>query len=96
MSEENTLTQREIDMLSLDITEDDIVNNKAKVIEKLFCAALCKQDTSIINSVLNDFIDIRDRFYFKNKNPNCPYWDEGEHVWDDNGRCACGAALKLK
>ena len=90
--EENkdTLSQRDIAMLSLNITEDDLANDKVRVIEKIFCAALCKQNTDIINKVLKDFIEIRDRFYpTKTKNVKCTFYQE--HVWDDSGRCQCGA-----
>jgi hypothetical protein len=97
----DTLSQREIDMLSLNITEDDLVNDKVRVMEKMFCAALCQQNTDIISTVLKDFIEIRDRFYPKNdKNKNdkkCHYYDcyPGKHAWDDSGKCACGAVLKF-
>ena len=57
---------REEVMLILNITEDDLVANKAKVIEKSFCAALCNQSTDIIQKVLKDFIEIRDTLYKKN------------------------------
>ena len=50
-----SLSQRDIDMLSLNITEDDLINDRSKVTEKLFCAALCRQSTDIIATVLKDY-----------------------------------------
>jgi hypothetical protein len=56
---------REDIMASLGISEDDLVENKALVIEKLFCVALLNSSTDVCSKVLNDFLKLRDLLYPK-------------------------------
>jgi hypothetical protein len=47
-------------MQAISISEEDLVLDKANVIQKIFCLALLNQGTDIARNVLNDYIKIRD------------------------------------
>jgi hypothetical protein len=57
------MAKREKIMSALYITVDEMMGDKALVIEKCFCAALLNQDSRVVGKVLDDYLELRNTLY---------------------------------
>jgi hypothetical protein len=58
-------------MQTLSITEEQLLKDKAKVVEKCFCAALLSQDPKVTNEVLKGFLNLMDGLYLNQEYIRC-------------------------
>ena len=56
------MTREEI-MQQLNITEDDVIETKFSVFEKLFCASISTQGTDKVTEILGEYNKLRDVLY---------------------------------
>ena len=50
-------------MQQLNITEDDVIETKFSVFEKLFCASISTQGTDKVTEILGEYNKLRDVLY---------------------------------